>query len=211
MIDYFYNSRETCILKSVPANTTEATSAMEDSQRSGSKADHIQGTMDLRSMESCRDRRKSREIGFRWPTHTPCEPRTTTEHWRTGASRTSLLPFVLFLSCYFSPRTRLHTSCLPSTLCSASRRLFLPYGLWCPVVEERVLIAAKYSGDCPTYGTASLGRPRQNWTRNDREGTADRHQEEEEEEKRNDVAVLWSLTRIETCVCRVVYSTQVMK
>lgn len=68
-----------------------------------------------------------RKSGFRVPV-TPGEPRTTTEHWRTGAPWTRFsVPFLRF-SLSRPPRTRLHTSCRSFAGYPPVLRLFLQHG-----------------------------------------------------------------------------------
>ena len=134
------------------------------------------------------------------------EPCTKTEHWRTGASWTRISrPFPSSLVSRSLPLLFASTDSYlvvlyESTVLRESSTLFSSLSgvrcvLRCPV--DRLLIAAKYSGDCPTYGDCfSMGRKRwrrQKWTRT--EGNGDRYKEEETR-SRNRAAVLCPLKRV---------------
>ena len=58
--------------------------------------------------------------------------------------------FVILSACLRS------SSCCPVALPVCLLLLLLPPLSCCPILQEQVLIATKYSGEWPTYGTASL-------------------------------------------------------
>lgn len=138
--------------------------------------------------------RRSRKIGFRGP-GTSGESQTATEHWQTGAPWTRFSrpfpPFLLFLS---SPPTRLRASCRLLQVPRFSSSLSVVECLAvCPVAEDRLLIATKYSGDCPTYGN---GFSSDNRDRTGRETTTRATATDTRKRRRGRETVPWFCARL---------------
>lgn len=79
----------------------------------------------------------------------PWAPWRTTDRWRTRSDESS--PFSVFLSACLR-----FSTCRPVALPVRLLLSLLPPLSRCPILQEQVLIATKYSGEWPTYGTASL-------------------------------------------------------
>lgn len=128
--------------RKLPANRTKLPTAMrrtKGSRPGRPQTDHprqARGALDL-DLDLDRSRKTPRGSA-------PWAPWRTTDRWRTRSDEST--PFSVFLSTCLR-----FSSCRPVALPVRLLLSLLPPLSRCPILQEQVLIATKYSGEWPTY------------------------------------------------------------